>query len=232
MRLTVFGANGGTGRILVRQALDAGHQVVAVTRRPAGFPFTHPRLAVAGADVHDGRAVGPAVQGSDAVLSVLGVPFTRQPVTVYSAGISAIAEAMSRAGLKRLVAVTSTAVEPHRHADGGFMLNRVMQPLVSATIGRTTYADMRSMEARLRVSDLDWTVVRPSGLFDAGRVSSYQVSEGPLDGVFTSREDLAACLLDQAGSARFARKTIEVTTTEGTPTLGQMIRREAFKKDR
>jgi putative NADH-flavin reductase len=34
MRLTVFGPNGGTGRLVVRQALDAGHQAVAVTRHP------------------------------------------------------------------------------------------------------------------------------------------------------------------------------------------------------
>ena len=231
MRLTVFGANGATGRILVRQALEAGHEVVAVTRRPAGFPFTHPRLVIAGADVHDGQAVAKTMQGSGAVLSALGVPFTRKPVTVYSAGISSITAAMSRLGLKRLVAVSSSAVEPHAHADGGFMLNRVMQPLVSRTIGRTTYADMRVMEDRLRASDVNWTVVRPSGLFNAGHVSAYQVSDGPLGGVFTSREDLAACLLEQTGSSRFARKAIEVTTPEGTPTLWQMIRHEAFKKN-
>ena len=230
MRLTVFGANGGTGRLLVRQALDAGHEVAAVTRRPAGFPFAHPRLAVVGADVRDGQAVARALEGSEAVLSSLGVPFTRKPVTVYSEGVCVIAEAMSRLGRKRLVVVSSTAVEPHHHAEGGFMLNRCMQPLVSATIGKTTYADMRAMEDILHGSDLDWTVVRPAGLFDAGRVSSYQLSDGPLDGVFTSRDDLAACLLAQARDTRFVRKTIEVTTSEGTPTLWQMIRREAFKK--
>ena len=231
MRLAVFGANGGTGRVLVRQALDAGHTVVAVTRRPAEFPFADPCLVIAGADVHDGQAVTKAVEGADAVLSALGVPFTRDPITVYSGGISSIAAAMNRLGLKRIVAVTSSAVEPHHHAEGGFMLNRVMQPLVAKTIGKTTYADMRVMEDRLRASDLDWTVVRPSGLFEAGRVSSYQVSDHPLDGIFTSREDLAACLLAQVGDARFARKAIEVTTSEGTPTLWQMIRREAFKKN-
>lgn len=230
MRLTVFGANGATGRLLVRQALDAGHEVAAVTRRPAGFPFAGPRLTVVAGDVRDDQAVLRAVDGSHAVLSTLGVPFTRRPVTVYSEGISVIAAAMSRLGLKRLVAVSSTTVESHHHAEGGFLLNRVMQPLVSATIGKTTYADMRAMEAVLRDSDLDWTVVRPAGLFDAGRVSAYQVSDGPLDGVFTSREDLAACLLEQAGDPRFVRKAIEVTTSEGAPTLWQMVRREAFKK--
>ncbi len=230
MRLTVFGAHGATGRVLVRQALDAGHQVAAVTRRPADFPIAHPRLVVAAADVRDGDAVARAIHGADAVLSSLGVPFTRRPVTVYSEGISAIAAAMSRLGVKRVAVVSSTTVEPHPHAEGGFMLNRVLQPLVSRTIGKTTYADMRVMEDILRDSDLDWTVVRPAGLFDAGHVSSYRVSDGPLDGVYTSREDLAACLLAQARDSRFVRKAIEVTTAEGVPTLWQVIRREAFKK--
>jgi putative NADH-flavin reductase len=230
MRVSVFGANGATGRLLVRQALDAAHEVTAVTRRPAEFPFTHPRLAVALADVADTQAVTRAVEGSHAVLSSLGVPFTRQPVTVYSEGAAVIAAAMSRLGMKRIVVVSSTAVEPHHHAEGGFMLNRVMQPLVSRTIGKTTYADMRVMEDILRASDLDWTVIRSAGLFEAGQVSPYQVSDGPLDGVFTSREDLAACMLEQATDSTFLRKTIEVTTSEGAPTLWQMIRREAFKK--
>ncbi|MER6359153.1 NAD(P)H-binding protein, partial [Streptomyces sp. NPDC001634] len=33
MRIAVFGANGPTGRHLTDQALAAGHEVVAVTRR-------------------------------------------------------------------------------------------------------------------------------------------------------------------------------------------------------
>lgn len=230
MRLTVFGANGATGRVLVRQALDAGHEVTAVTRRPAGFPFAHQRLVVAAADVRDGQAVTRALEGSEAVLSSLGVPFTRRPVTVYSEGVTIIAAVMGRLGVKRIVVVSSTTVEPHHHAEGGFMLNRVMQPLVSRTIGKTTYADMRAMEDILHGTDLDWTVVRPAGLFDAGHESSYQVSDSPLDGVYTSREDLAACLLAQASDLRFVRKAIEVTTSEGVPTLWQVIRREAFKK--
>lgn len=34
MNLTIFGANGPTGRLLTRLAIDAGHRVVAVTRHP------------------------------------------------------------------------------------------------------------------------------------------------------------------------------------------------------
>lgn len=36
----------------------------------------------------------------------------------------------------------------------------------------TMYADLRPMEALLRTTTLDWTIVRPAGLFDADRVST------------------------------------------------------------
>jgi nucleoside-diphosphate-sugar epimerase len=233
VNITVFGANGLTGRQLVGQALDAGHDVVAVTRRTAEFPLSHVRLTVAEADVHDELAVTRVLEtGSDAVLSTLGVPFDKKPIDIYSDGITKITEAMTRHGIKRIVAVSSTAVEPHHHAEGGFLLNRVMQPLVARTIGKTTYADMRAMEAILRETNLAWTVVRSAGLFDADHVSTnYKVSDGPLDGVFTSRADLAALVLAQATDTSHVGKAIEITTSEGAPTLLQMIRREAFGRD-
>lgn len=230
MRIVIFGANGQTGRLLTGQALAAGHDVAAVTRRPAGFPVTHDRLAVVDADVHDAPAVGRATEGADAVLSALGVPFTRRPVTVYSEGAASIISAMSRQGVKRLVVVSSSATEPQHHADGGFLLNRVLQPLVTATIGKTTYADMRRMEDLVRGSDLEWTIMRPSGLFDAPGPTAYELHEEQAPGIFTSRADLAASLLDQAASTRFVGKAVAVTTSEGVPTLFQMMRREALKK--
>jgi putative NADH-flavin reductase len=228
MRIVVFGANGGTGRLLTQQALDAGHEVVAVTRKPDQFPLAHPRLTVVGADVLDGAAVTRAVEGSEAVLSTLGVPFTRRPVSIYSAGAVTMAAAMARHAITRLVVVSSAGTEPHHHQGAGFLMNRVMQPLVTATIGKTTYADMRAMEAYLQRTELDWTVVRPSGLFDAPAVSRYQLRENQSDGIFTSRADLAASMLAQTTSGRWSRKKVAVTTSEGVPTLLQMIRREAF----
>jgi putative NADH-flavin reductase len=76
MRLTVFGANGPTGHHLVDQALAAGDRVTAVTRHPDSIP---PRegLTVIGADVADADAVDATIAGSDAVLSALGVSYSR-----------------------------------------------------------------------------------------------------------------------------------------------------------
>jgi putative NADH-flavin reductase len=230
MKIAIFGANGQTGRLLTEQALAAGHDVAAVTRRPAGFPVTHDRLAVVDADVRDAPAVGRAIEGAAVVLSALGVPFTRKQITLYSEGAGNIIAAMSCHGVRRLVVVSSSATEPHHHADGGFLLNQVLQPLVTATIGKTTYADMRRMEDLVRGSDLEWTIMRPSGLFDAPGITAYELHEEQAPGIFTSRADLAAGLLDQAASTRFVRKAVAITTSEGAPTLFQMMRREALKK--
>lgn len=46
MRITVFGATGGIGGHVVRQALDGGHKVTAVVRTSSAFEVEHPSLEV------------------------------------------------------------------------------------------------------------------------------------------------------------------------------------------
>src|ERR1700738_5048599 len=107
MKLAVFGANGPTGRLLTQLALDEGHDVVAFTRHPDAFPIEHRRLEVAAGDVHDTAAVALAIDGTNAVVSTLGVPFGKTPVTVYSDGVTNIIAGMQVAGVKRFVCVSS-----------------------------------------------------------------------------------------------------------------------------
>ena len=176
MKLAVFGANGPTGRLLTQLALDENHEVVAFTRRPDAFPIEHAYLEIVGGDVHDPAAVVDAIDGTDAVLSTLGVPFAKTPITVYSDGIANIIAGMHAAGIKRLVCVSSSAVAPHPAPLGGFIFEKIMQPYVVNKLGKTVYDDMRRLEAIVSDSDLAWTIVRPSGLFEAPAVSDYAVA--------------------------------------------------------
>jgi putative NADH-flavin reductase len=228
MRIVVFGANGPTGRLLVSQALAAGHWVTAVTRRPAEFPQQHPHLTVAAADVLNQSAVGTVVAGANAVLSALGAPFARQRVTVYSLGARNILAAMKRHSVRRLVVVSSSATDPTRYADAGFFFNRVLQPFVVNVLGKTVYDDMRRMEQLIRNSDVDWTIVRPSGLFDTEFVSDYDLAEDHIGGRFTARSDLAAGILAQVDDQRYVRKILAVATSKNVPSMAQLVLREAF----
>ena len=229
MRIIVLGANGPTGRRLTAAALAAGHDITALTRHPADFPISHPRLVVAAGDVLDADAVAAAVRGQDAVLSTLGAPFSRHPVSVYSVGGRAVLAAMKRHGVQRFVCVTSSVME-RKARTGGAFFDRVVQPFVVSTIGRTVYADMRRLEDAVAGSDLAWTIVRPSGLFETENVTSYVWGERHLPQRFTSRPDLAHFLLGQATDATWERRVVAVATTDARPSLAALIWREGIRR--
>jgi nucleoside-diphosphate-sugar epimerase len=227
MRIVILGANGPTGRLLVAQTLTAGHEVVALTRRPADFPVRDSMLDVVGGDVLDQGTVDAVVERSDAVLSTLGVPFGKAPVEVYSRGIANTLDAMKRYAVPRLVVVSSGAVTGEDEPTGGLLFNRVLQPYVTRVLGKTVYDDMRRMEALVTSSGADWTILRPSGLFELPAVTDFSVTEARGPGRFTARVDLAAAMVAQLSDARFMGKVAHVITTEHNPSLLSMIWREA-----
>lgn len=233
MNIVLFGANGPTGRRVAQQALDESHTVTAVTRHPEHFPLQHARLRVLQGDVFDRAAVEQAVAGHDAVLSALGVPFSRQPITVYSQGVAHIIQAMRRCGIQRLVCVSSSALDPRtrdQDTGGGVIFEKIIKPLIINNLGRTLYADMQRMEALVMESQLDWTILRPAGLFDTPAVTKYQIGESSTHARYTSRADLADSIVRQLGTSQFVRKTATVATVTTAPSMAQMIFREAFQQ--
>ena len=173
MRLAVFGATGGTGRLLVEQALAAGHEVTAVARRPSAVGDRHGRLEVVRGDVLDPSTIERAVAGHDAVVSALGAA-DRGPTTVYSEGTGNVARAMRAAGLRRLTCVSSGGLEAdHPHAP---LPQRLVTKLFVQRLYKNVFADMARMEEELERSGLDWTVVRAPMLTDGPRTGRYRVA--------------------------------------------------------
>lgn len=229
MRVAIFGAGGPTGRHLVRLTLAAGHEAVAVTRRPDAFAAS-PGLRVFAGDVLDQDAVHNAVRGTDAVLSALGVPFGKAPVRVYSTGVRHILAAMGRHGARRLVVVTSGAVTGAPEPTGGLLFNRVLQPYVVNRLGRTVYDDMRRLEETVGASEAVWTILRPSGLYELPAVTDYSLTEEHGPGRFTARIDLADAMLRQLDDTRFVRKVGHVITRQDNPSMLSMMLREARRR--
>jgi putative NADH-flavin reductase len=227
MKLIIFGANGPTGRLVTNMAIAEGHVVTAVTRHPDSFPRNGPRLHVARADVMDASAVNHVVYGHEAVISTLGVPYSKEPVTLYSQGTRNIVQAMLSHGLRRLVCVTSIGVSPEVPPGETFFFRMVIGPYL-LKLGRTVYEDMRRMEAIVCNSGLDWTIVRPAGLFDSTAVTEYRIATRRLRGRFTSRADLADALIRAAIDNRHIGSTIEIVTTDGTPSFAKVFLKEAL----
>jgi putative NADH-flavin reductase len=226
LKLVLFGANGATGRLLTRVALDVGHSVLAVTHRPDEFPVTHPRLTVAAGDIRDGAAVTTLVDGANAVLSTVGVPFTRHRVDTYSVGAANMIAAMSKAGVRRLVVTSSQGAYEYPGRRNAPRSLRMFEPIIKRSFGKTVYEDTRRMEDIVRDSGLDWTIVRPAILFDLPERTNYLAGQVEPVGVFTARIDLADYLVNVAGDDTANRKVVVISTTENAPVFWRsMIQR-------
>ncbi|MFF0725426.1 NAD(P)-dependent oxidoreductase [Streptomyces sp. NPDC004134] len=172
MRLTVLGATGATGRLVVRRALADGHRVTAVVRAPARLPLTGEALDVATVeDVTDPEPLTELCRNRDAVLSCLG-PTTRRAPAVLAPAARALVRAAEAAGLTRTVVVSAAPAGPPA-PDEGVLGRRIVLPLVRAVF-RDVYADSAAMEEELARSTLDWTALRPGRLTNAPATGHYR----------------------------------------------------------
>ncbi|MGC9440241.1 NAD(P)-dependent oxidoreductase [Streptomyces sp. WG5] len=208
MKLTVFGATGGIGQEVVRQALDAGHQVTAVVRDPSRLSVTGERLDVFRADLGDPAAVRPAVAGRDAVLSGLGAR-RRADAGVATRLTRTVLGAMEAEGVRRLLVVSAAPVGP-RPRDAG-LLDRGVLGVISAVL-KDVYADLRAMEAEVARSTTDWTVVRPPRLQDKPLTGRYRTEIGgfPTKGRYVGRADVAHAMLAMTGDAATLKQGVGV----------------------
>ncbi|MGW2202172.1 NAD(P)-dependent oxidoreductase [Streptomyces sp. NPDC001774] len=193
MKLTVFGATGGVGREIVRQALAEGHDVTAVVRDPARFAVTGERLEVYRADLSDPEALRAAVAGKDAVLSGLGAR-TRADAGVAAKLTRSVLAAMDAEGVRRLVVVSAAPLGPV--PDGQSVIEKAVLPIIN-TLYKDIYADLRVMEGELAASATEWTSVRPPKLTDKPVTGRYRTVVGgtPPRGRTLARADVAHAML-------------------------------------
>ncbi|MEU0401677.1 SDR family oxidoreductase [Streptomyces sp. NPDC006197] len=193
MKLTVFGATGGIGQEIVRQALASGHEVTAVVRDPARLTATGSRLTVRRADLSDPEALRGAVAGRDAVLSGLGAR-TRADAGVAARLTRSVLAAMEAERTRRLLVVSAAPLGPV--PDGQALVDKAMLTIINNVL-KDVYADLRVMESDLAASSADWTAVRPPKLTNGPGTGRYRKVVGgtPPRGRSLARADVAHAML-------------------------------------
>ncbi|MFJ5987095.1 NAD(P)-dependent oxidoreductase [Lentzea sp. NPDC092896] len=193
----VLGASGGTGRAVVDVALRAGHAVTAVVRRSDAIPSAPGLTAVVLPVLTD---LAHVVAGHDAVISALGTN-DPGPSTVCSDGIRAALLGMKAANVRRLVAVSAHGAAESR--------DRSLYSLLLWASVKHKMRDKEVMEALIRQSDVDWTIVRPPALKDTLATGGYRTGNDLRITVTSSvsRADLADFLVREAVRPAFVHQT-------------------------
>jgi len=201
MNLLILGGTGRTGRLVVEQALAAGHDATALVRSPEKLAVPSSRLRVVVGRATDAADVARAMAGVDAVISTLG-----GGGSVILDSTRAIVGAARRTGVTRVVLMSSFLAEADRFAAPARLL-------IKLTRG-SAIDDKLAGEKLLRQSDLDWTIAYPSRLTDGPATGSVRVqAEGAKRRITESisREDVARWLVEAATSRQAGGRGVDIT---------------------
>ncbi|SEQ10348.1 Putative NADH-flavin reductase [Devosia sp. YR412] len=203
-KILVLGATGGTGQLIIRQALAKGYDVTALVRSPEkGAGLTGIKLAIG--DARDEAALRQALKGHDAVVSALGTPPSPfKEVTLLSTATRAVVNAMQAEGVSRLVAITGIGAGDSA-GHGGFAFDHLILPLLL----RHVYADKNRQEAIIRQSGLDWTLVRPAVLNDKPGKGALRALEdlSQFHGGTIARSDVANFVVDELETSTWLHRS-------------------------
>ncbi len=199
MRIAVFGATGRTGVPLVRQALNAGHEVVAFVRSPTELAVEDDRLTVVEGDAYTGTGVREAVAGSDAVASVLGQTESGPDDLLTVAGDN-ILEAMRAEGVSRFVTLVGAGVRTEEESVP--LRGRIIETALKLLAGNVL-KDAETYVDHVRASNLDWTVVRAPRLTQAEPTGEYRTGDIDPDMGGISRGDVAEFVLECLENERY-----------------------------
>jgi putative NADH-flavin reductase len=205
MKIIVFGATGGTGKLIVTQALAKGHSVTVLVRDAAGLP-QDPHLRVVQGDVFDFATVVDAIRGHRAVLSALGAR-TRKKGDVLVRAIPNILEGMRQEYVTRLIVLGAAGV----HRDWGKYQNALTRMglwMAKKTALKHPFVDQKAQETLLEASDVDYTIVRAPRLIDGPFTGPCRVLPDalPPGGLSITRADVADFMLLQLTDPRFHRQ--------------------------
>lgn len=165
MQITVFGANGKVGKLVVLKALENDYSVNAFVHGSSSFKPSE-KLNVIQGDIYSYSDVEKALSGSNAVISALGSWGTPKK-DILTSGMTNIIPAMKKLGINRII--TLTGAEARSKGDNIGIIHRLMHLFLSI-FARKILLDGENHIKLLEQSNLEWTVLRSPVMNDRGSV--------------------------------------------------------------
>lgn len=205
MKIIVFGATGGVGQSLVKQALAKGLEVTAFVRTPSKLDTQHANLTVVQGDALNQAEVSAAIAGHDAVVSCLGSSKGMKQSTDLREMTKHIVKGMQEQGVERIVYTASAGV--HKELTG--VMGQLMMLLL-----KNPLIDHRAAVEAIFKANLNYTIARPMGLTDKEFTGIYRESTTttPSKSSTIPRADVAHFILKALGDSSYERTSIGLAT--------------------
>jgi putative NADH-flavin reductase len=205
MKVIVFGSTGTIGKHLIAQSLEKSYEVLAFCRDKAKLSeFDHSNLKTIEGDVFNPDDVARAIKGQEVVIIALGSGKSRKSI-VRSEGTKNIIAAMKTNGVSRLICQSTLGT-----GDSNNNLNFFWKYIMFGWFLKQVFLDHELQEQYIKVSNLDWTIVRPGAFTDGEKTEHYLHGFSPKDRSIklrVSRADVAHFILKQITDSHYLYQT-------------------------
>ncbi|ALS77225.1 epimerase [Planococcus kocurii] len=205
MNIIVFGATGGVGQSVVKQAVESGFEVTAFVRTPTKLQVTHENLTVVQGDAFNTAEVSAAIAGHDAVVSCLGSSQGMKQSTELQEMTKNIVIGMEDHGVKRIVYTASAGVHNELTGVSGKLIMKMLKnPLI----------DHRAATDLIQEHGLTFTIVRPMGLTNGAFTGQYKEATTGVPDKSKSipRADVAHFIVKALSDAQYENASVGISS--------------------
>lgn len=210
MKIAIVGAPGFVGKALVNEALNRGHEVIALARNSGKLAFENEKLTTKDVDVLNTEETADIFQNAELIVSAFNAGWENPNLyNDFLAGSKAVEKATKKAG-KRLIVIGGA---------GSLYIAPTLQLVDTdgfpAEFKNGAKAARDYLNHLQSQTDFDWTFFSPAiemhpGI-NTGRTGKYRLGkdEPVFDAANSSKlsvEDLAVAIIDEAEQAKHVRQ--------------------------
>lgn len=206
MKIGIVGASGKAGRLILKEALDRGHEVTAIVRDRSKVTAEVPVIEK---DIHD--LTREDIQHFDVLVNAFGAPLGNSQGHI-DAG-RALIKLVEGTDIRLIVLGGAGSL----YTDDSKTVKVVDAPDFPDVIKPTASGQAQNLDELRQTTDVNWTFLSPAGFFDpeGGRTGSYQLGQDVLltnsnGESYISYADLAIAMVDEIENAAHLKQRFTV----------------------
>ncbi len=208
MKISVLGATGSTGNLVVKMLLEQNHDVVAFIRDPAKLDltdvdFAEAKLTIVGGELYDRVLMKKAIDGSDALISCLGSSTTASSdeLTLMAASVTHV---LKETSIPKVVYLSTAGIEDEFEGFTKWLIHMVIGNVI---------ADHKKAAKLYQKCGLTYVIARPLKLTNKKPTFKYHMAEEglPKSKKGISRANVADFLVKAATTDQFDNKSMALS---------------------